>query len=286
MRVSVGSLARRYRWRIGLSLVLILLEGIGYLLGPLVIGVAVDGLLDDSYSGLLALAGLAIAIITVSAIRRLYDARLYASMFEDVAGDVAARERAASSDVSVVAARAGLVEEVVAFFQESVPELTTGAVGILGTMLILAGIDTRLLVACIALLVLVVIVYAVTGRLNLRLNEGYNDELERQVAALRHDEASSRAHFARLVRWDIRLWDLDTANTTVVAAASAAFLIFSLVVIVGGEPEIGLVISGLIYVLAYIELLVTLPGYAQELIRLREIAGRLETPAGSSQGEG
>ena len=94
--------------------------------------------------------GLAVAIIAVSAIRRVYDARLYASMFEDVAGDVAARERAASSDVSVVAARAGLVEEIVAFFQESVPELTMGAVGILGTILILAGIDARLLVACIA----------------------------------------------------------------------------------------------------------------------------------------
>ena len=38
-----------------------------------------------------------------------------------------------------------MVEELVAFFQESVPELTTGAVGILGTMLILAGIDARLL---------------------------------------------------------------------------------------------------------------------------------------------
>ena len=121
MQVSVGSLARGYRWRIGLSLVLVLLEGFGYLLVPLVIGLAVDGLLADSYSGLLALAGLAVAIITVSAIRRLYDARLYASVFEDVAGDVAAREQAASSDVSVIAARAGLVEEVVAFFQESMP---------------------------------------------------------------------------------------------------------------------------------------------------------------------
>ncbi len=282
-QASVGSLARRYRWRIGLSLVLILLEGLGYLLGPLVIGVAVDGLLDDSYSGLLALAGLAVAIITVSAIRRRYDAWLYASMFEDVAGDVAARETAASSDVSVVAARAGLVEELVAFFQESLPELTMGAVGILGTMFILGGIDATLLVACLALLALVVVVYAATGRLNLRLNEGYNDELERQVAALGHDEASSRAHFGRLVRWDVRLWDLDTANTTVVAAASAAFLLLSIVVIVEGEPEIGLVISGLIYVLAYIELLATLPGYAQQLIRLQEIAGRLETPAGASQ---
>ena len=133
---------------------------------------------------------------------------------------------------------------------------------------------------------LVVAVYAVTGRLNLRLNEGYNDELERQVAALRQDDASSRAHFARLVRWDVRLWDLDTANTTIVAAGAAVFLVYSIVVLVTGEPEIGLVISGLIYVLAYIELLATLPGYAQELIRLREIAGRLETPAGALEGEG
>lgn len=286
MRVSVRSLARRYRWRIGLSLVLVMLEGIGYLLAPLVIGLAVDGLLADSYEGLVALAGLAAAIIAVSAIRRVYDARLYASLFEAEAGDVAARERAASSDVSVVAARAGLVEEIVAFFQESMPELTMGAVGILGTMFILGGIDARLLVACIALLALVVIVYAATGRLNLRLNEGYNDELERQVAALQQDDASSREHFTRLVRWDVRLWDLDTANTTLVAAGAATFLVISLVVIVTSEPDIGLVISGLIYVLAYIELLATLPGYAQELIRLREIAGRLETPAGASEREG
>ena len=89
----------------GLSLVLILLEGIGYLLGALVIGLAADGLLGDSYAGPAALTGLAVGIIAVSAIRRVYDVRLYASMLEDVAGDVAAREGAASSDVSVVAAR-------------------------------------------------------------------------------------------------------------------------------------------------------------------------------------
>ena len=131
-----------------------------------------------------------------------------------------------------------------------------------------------------------VVVYAATGGLNLRLNEGYNDELERQVAALRHDEESLRAHFARLVRWDVKLCDLDTENNAIVAAGAAVFLVYSIVVLVTGESEIGLVISGLIYLLAYIELLATLPGYAQELIRLREIAGRLETPAGALEEEG
>ncbi|MEX1336633.1 MAG: ABC transporter six-transmembrane domain-containing protein, partial [Candidatus Limnocylindrales bacterium] len=65
----------------------ILLEGTGYLLAPLVIGLAVEDLLDSSSAGLAALAGLAIAIIVVSAIRCLYDARLYASMFGDVDTD-------------------------------------------------------------------------------------------------------------------------------------------------------------------------------------------------------
>ena len=283
--VSVPALLRRYRPRVALTFALVLLEAGGMLLFPLFIGFAVNGLVDDDHSGVVALAGLGVVVLLIGSGRRLYDTRTYARIYEDVANETVARERQAGTEVSAVTARANLLREVVEFLENSMPEIVASVIGVGGSLVILATLDLGVFLASVGLLVLVVVVYAATGRLNLRLNAGYNDELERQVDALSDGPTVVHRHFVRLMRWNIRLSDLETANFAVIFIGIIALLFYSPIALVEGDVEAGTVLAGLMYVFQYTESLLALPYFAQQAIRLQEISTRLREPLGDARTE-
>jgi len=65
--------------------------------------------------------------------------------------------------------------------ESSMPEIVSSGIGI---VVIVAGIDRGVFFACLGLFVVMAIVCASTSGRNLRLNRGYNHELERQVQVL------------------------------------------------------------------------------------------------------
>lgn len=278
---SVFRLLGRYRWRVALTMALVLIEAAAWLLFPLFIGFAVDGLVDDDLTGVIALAALGLGALTVGSLRRLYDTRTYSRLYEEVASETVEREREAGSPVTSMSARANLLREMVEFLENSMPELVNGVIGVVGALVILIAIDTGVFLASLGLLMLVLLVYGLTGRLNLRFNAGYNDELERQVDSLASDATSAKGHFHRLMRWNIRLSDLETANYAVIFLGVVALMFYAPIALVTGDAQAGAVIAALMYVLQYIEGLLTLPLYAQQAIRLAEISKRLTEPAGS-----
>ena len=274
--VSVGRLVRRFRWKISLTLGLVVLEaGIG-LLFPLLIGLAVDGLIDDSYNGVFALAGLGVAALVVGIGRRFYDTRVYAGIYETIAVEMVEREAERGAGVSKITARSSLMTEFVEFLENSMPEIVGSVIGVVGTLIILFSLNTGVFLASLGLLVLVVITYWITGGRNLRLNTGYNDELERQVEAISSGKRPGIvAHYSRLMRWNIRLSDLETLNYAILFLGVIALLFYSPIALVSEGAIAGSVVAGLMYVFQYVEGLVTMPLYIQQVIRLTEISGRL-----------
>ncbi len=275
--VSVGSLVSRFKFRIIATLVLVALEGGAVLLFPLFIGLAINGLLGGSVAGVFELALVAIAAVAIGSIRRFVDTRAYAGAYEATASELVARERDRGTPVSTISARVGLVGEFVEFLEESLPGIAMGAVSLVGTLVILASISPRVSWACVALACVMVLQYGATASLNYRLNAGYNDELEKQVAIISNPGTRRpSAHFNRLMRWRIRLSDLETLNYAVLFLCVVLLLVFAPVELVDGPTaEYGLVLAALMYVLQYVEDLAAFPLYVQSLIRLHEISARL-----------
>ncbi|MEM8922533.1 MAG: ABC transporter six-transmembrane domain-containing protein [Actinomycetota bacterium] len=277
---SLPALARRFPARIAVTVGLVLLEALLGLLFPAFIAFAVNDLLDGSRLGVLALAGLGVASLAVGAGRRLYDTRVYAHIYEVAATELADRERDRGTEVSATAARASLLTEVVEFLENSVPGIVGSVIGIAGSLAILAAIDVGVFLACLGLAALTVITFWVTGGRNLRLNAGYNDELERQVDALAAARSTVAAHhFARLMGWNRKLSDLETANFSMIYLGVIGVLAYAPFALVGSTvADYGVVLAGLMYVFDYIEGLMAVPLHLQQGIRLKEIAGRLAGP--------
>lgn len=281
--ISVGSLVRRFRGRIAVTFGLVVLEAAAMLLFPLFIGLAINDLLEDAWTGVFLLGGLGLVALLIGAFRRWIDTRTYATIYEITATDLVDVEHRRHTDVSSIAARSTLLTEFIEFLEESMPMIVNSAIGIVGTLIILARIDLGVFAAALGLAALVAGVYTVTGSRNVALTTGYNDELERQVTALAtRNTAEAKRHFGRLMGWNRKLSDLETLNYSAIYLGVIALLVYSPIAVVdGGDPDFGFVFSTIVYVFQYVEAVLATPLFIQQMIRLREISTRLRAAPAS-----
>ncbi len=90
---------------------LVIAEGGLVLLFPLVIGWSVDGLRNDSLTGVIQLGALCLFMLLIGGGRRFYDTRAYADIHCRIGGELVHRETERSTPVSAMNARAGLFQE-------------------------------------------------------------------------------------------------------------------------------------------------------------------------------
>ena len=179
-------LLRRFGGRIAGTLSLVVLEAVGWVLFPLVIGRAIDGVLAGSRHGLFELAGLGIVAMGIATTRRLVDSRAYAGIYARLGEELIGGQ--SGSTTSIQTARLGMLRETVEFFENSVPALVRSIVELGGPILILSALSRPVFYGCLAVLGVTAAVYALTGRITTRYNRELNDEHERQVDAVESGE--------------------------------------------------------------------------------------------------
>lgn len=275
--ISIRNLLLRFRGRISLTLLLVIFDAIFNILFPLFIGFAINSLLEQSYRGVIALAALGVLTLIIGSFRRFYDTRVYSKIYVTIADEMVVNEQAKGSSVSIQSARAALLTEFVEFLENSMPEIVNSVLGIVGIIVIIATLQVQVFWACLGLLALMVLVYMVSARWNILFNKNYNDRLEERVHVLEAgNKKAIKQHFNALMRWNIRLSDLETSNYAIIWLGIIALLTFSTIVTVqAGVSNYGQVFSILTYVFQYVESVVMLPLFIQQALRLKEISGRL-----------
>jgi ABC-type multidrug transport system fused ATPase/permease subunit len=275
--ISFGSLFLRFRWRISLTFTLVIVESLLEVLYPLLIGFAINDLLAGRYEGLIRLGMLGVTSVLIGSSRRYYDTRIYSGIYQMMAVELVEREQAAGSSVSRTSAHTNMLTEFVDFLEDTIPELIGALVAVVGILVVTAGLSLPVFLGCLALFLLVILVYTTTARRNYRLNTGYNNQFEETVDAIASKRKDRlRNHFHRIMQWNVRLSDLETLNYAVFwIGAVALFLFTPYSAISAGVLEYGLVFSLLLYVFEFIDWLSDLPLHIQQVIRLREISKRL-----------
>ena len=275
---SFKALLQRFKWKISLTLFLVIIESVVGIFYPLAIGFAINDLIEQRYNGIYQLAALGALSLIVGSARRFYDTRAYADIYLKTASEMVMAEQEKQKSTSTISARANLMTEFVEFLENSMPEIVESIIAVVGILIIIASLNANVFVACIALFILVAIIYWLSGSKNFALNKAYNDEFEQQVTAIASGKKNIvHNHFKALMRWNIALSDLETMNYFAVWLGVIALFIFTPVQVIGdGIVSYGLVFAILMYVFDYIERLVTMPLHIQQIIRLSEISKRLK----------
>lgn len=272
-RPTIAGIWKTYRLKITGTMCLLAVERTLGVAVPFVLGVAINDLIDGNLRGIWWLAALELLALSIGTVRRLYDTRVYAGIYTDVADSTAQR-----LDISISrrAARLGLARELVDFFEWELPELFAALIGICGAfgMLIYLLPSVGGLSVVAGILVGTVFLFS-RGRI-FSLNKLLNNELERQVSMLESErEFSRRRHLSRLARWRIHLSDLEATNFAVAELLLAFLIIGSVVVTVRAGLSVGEIFAILTYLIGITHNLIILPWTYQQLIRAREIGGRI-----------
>jgi len=272
-RPTVAGIWQSYRLKISGTLSLLMTERLLGVAVPFVLGLAINDLIAGSYRGIGWLIGLEAGVLLIGTIRRLYDTRVYARMYTDIADKTAQRT---DIGVSRRAARLGLARELVDFFEWELPELVAAMVGMLGAISMLVYLLPAVGGLSIIAGLLVGLIFVLSGGRILSLNKLLNNELERQVTMLESErEFSRRRHLSRLARWRIHLSDLEASNFAIAELFLSALIIGAVIITVQTGLSVGEIFAVLTYLIGLTQNLIILPWTYQQSIRAREIGSRI-----------
>lgn len=276
---SIKSIFKKYKWKISLTFLLLVLENIAKVLQPLVLGIAINDLINGKNHGLWLFCILYLVGFIIGTIRRYYDTRAYTSIYTNVASEIAKKQNEKEVEVSAIAARSALVKELVDFFEYDVTQAFTSAISVVGALIMLALFDCWIFGGCLIAILIIILIYALSAKHIYNFNIGLNDELENRITVLeKREQTGIFLHFKNIAKWLVKMSDMETINFSIIEIVLFALAIFALYASASTvDATAGGIFSVLTYVLEFSGGVFMLPIIFQQIIRLKEISSRLKS---------
>ncbi|MEO1015045.1 MAG: ABC transporter six-transmembrane domain-containing protein [Pseudomonadota bacterium] len=275
--ITHWAIFRRYWLSIIGTLGLIMLSAGLWLFQPYLLGLAIDGLVEDDWLGVAYLAALQVGVLIIGGARRYYDTRVYARIYRDIGAEAVSAAQAAGVEITRTAARANMLREVVNFFEFRVPSIIRASIDLVGSLVLLAFLSMNVFYASLGALGAILLSSVLFGGRLLRLNKGYNDQLEQEIDAY---QANSRrqtdAHLSALAQWQIRRSDTQVwifGLTSFVLMGVVLYALYDTVSV--KEAAIGTVFAIISYVRRFQIATFEFPAAYQQIIRTLEITRRI-----------
>lgn len=274
--MQIRPLLKPYRLQFGFTLLLVLTEAGLAILFPLFIGYAIDDAINCGHYGAFKLGGLGLAALLVGVTRRVFDSRFYAKVYQKL-GSESITELEGQSP-SLKSARLAMIRELVEFLENSLPELINNIIGLVGVVVIIATLSLKVFYGSLIITVLIFLIYWFSSKRTIRLNKASNDGFEKQVDVVaQNDKAGLQDHLKAMMKWNIRLSDLEAINFSISWIVLMAFLVSAILISMSdGIVKYGALFALIMYVFQYMENVVNLPFFYQNWLRLKEIIGRIE----------
>ena len=284
--MRIKEAVRSRRGRIGLVLTLVVIGKAAWIVEPTVFGNVIDAMIaaakaahpfDVFFVPLLIWAGVFLVNTAAGTAQRSYEARVYNTLFGDIAAGIAEAGRRNGEATPRTAARAELAREFVTFFQRRVPDIIEEVFDLAGTVVALCFYDWRLGVTCLGVVVPLGFINTVYNRRVLDLEKELHDDREVVFDVFASGDAERvRSYYAGLTRTQRRIANWGALNF----GAIRAFLLVVFIVVLYVSIDLDDFSTGDIYsVAAYLWTFVTsaefLPDLLESRASIREISGRL-----------
>lgn len=276
--MNLKQLIRPYRPAISLTYALTFFEQLCLLAYPALTGMAVDGLLDKEYKGLIFLISTWLIHMVSLYFRQSYDVRVFTKIYAHVANEVVVTQKHRGEELSEITARVELGREIVDFFQHELPHVVHTLLGIFGALIMLFVYDVRAGVISAVVLGPMLIANWLLVKKSKRFNRGLNDQIEREVRTLESGSPASIArHFRLMGRWRVALVDAENKAWVFTEFATLLSVLAILLLFTQSDTVLtaGTIFAILSYSYDYLDGLDSVPHLVNQFIRLDDIRERL-----------
>ena len=278
--LNIKTLLFTFKWRICLTWLLTLCETVLMSLIPLLIGFAIDGLLDDDLTDLFRLSAVLAGLIVISVIRRIYDTRAYGTIRVELGRELA--KRSGHISVSSLNARLDMARELVDFLETEAPSLMNSLVQLVVSLVILFSFHPALSYSALIAAIVMIAIYGVFHGRFFRLNGEHNHQTEQQVGILETKSPHRlSSHLMRLRRIEVRISDTEAYVYGAIFAVMLGFIIVNLwLSATYVDTTVGVIFSIISYSWEFVESALVLPATLQGWSRLSEIIERINRSEG------
>ncbi|MBU6951970.1 ABC transporter six-transmembrane domain-containing protein [Hahella sp. HN01] len=276
--IGLCRILKEFRWRVGLTWLLVFLEYALDAAIPLLIGLAIDDMLSGGSTQLAWLVCAFVLITAIAVLRRFYDTRAYSKIRVKLGSELDQRQQALS--VSIRNARLHMATELVDFIEKDTPELFAAVITLVASAMILSSFSMDLAMSALGLLVAMLTVYLCFHHRFFRLNGGLNSQMERQVSILSARQPGQLLKHLHAIRhWQVRLSDAESIVYGLIFLLITAFVVLNLWLC---SSYVGITTGALFSIVTYSwqfgDAAVSLPTTLQSWSRLHEITIRLNNP--------
>jgi ABC-type multidrug transport system fused ATPase/permease subunit len=280
------TILKEYKYKLLLTYSLYALEMLGLLLRPYLLGEAVNGLIKQSYTGLVYLAVVHVLWLLIGTWRHRYDSRTYSEIYTALV--VKMVQRNPNRKLSRLSAHSTLSRDVVDFLEFDLNYMIEAAYNILGALVLLFFYDTSVVLACLAILLPVTLISYFYGKRMQRLSALRNEELEQQVDALSsRNILRIQTHYNQLRKWQVKISDQEAWNFGVMELIVLVLITAALLLLArnGAALQAGDYIGIYTYILKFVSGLDTIPYVLQRFAHLNDILKRVQKAGDESETE-
>jgi ABC-type multidrug transport system fused ATPase/permease subunit len=270
----------QHKYQLLITYLLFSVEMIAMLLRPFFLGMAINDLVNGSYSGLLYLCLAHMAYVVVGTIRHMYDTRTYAAIYTSLVTKFLSR-KFHNSEVSKLSAHSNLAKEFVNFLETDLVYVLEAGYNILGALIMLSIYNTNLVWLCFLILIPVIFISRYYGKKMERLYKLKNDELEKQVDVISlGNNKDIYKHYSNLQRWQIKISNQEAWNFGLMEILVMVVIGISLLITTQWGHNKTILAGDLIgiytYVLKFVSGLDTIPYSVERFSTLKDITKRIE----------
>ena len=268
---------KNHRWALALTYSLSILEQLGMVLFPGLIGWAINDLLVDSYQGLIVMSLVWLLLFLVMTSRMMYDTRVFMRIYTLIPHKVITQQKANGTDSSKLMARSVLLRETIDFFERDIPSIISMLINFIGSLVMLALFDFHIVVVALLMLVPVALLNMGFWKPMHRLNRSMNNNLERQVTVIETGSAYAiERHFQFLRFLKIKLSDIEARNIGLiecfVIAVTAYIFIYTAKI---PQVEAGTIFSVITYFWNFQESMDRTPTLLQSISKVKDVLSRI-----------
>lgn len=278
-KLSLVTLLRVFRWKIGLTWALTILETGLLTLIPLFIGFAIDGLMAREFGSLYLLCAILVLLLIVATGRRVYDTRAYGTIRVQLGAELA--DRNASLPVSSLSARVHMARELVDFLETELPDIMTALLQLVIAVIVLGVFHWVLAATAVGAAIAMLAIYGLFHRRFFRLNRALNSQAEKEVSLLeRRNPMAFRSHLQALRKFTVNLSDTEALVYGVIFFVLLAVIVFNLgyaALVLAASA--GTMFSIVTYSWDFVNGAVSVPMALQSWSRLSEIIARINRAA-------
>jgi ABC-type multidrug transport system fused ATPase/permease subunit len=211
-------IAKKYKYRIALVLLFVLLEYVSLIIEPTFFGKLLDALIDHFYdhekadyvTPLIIWIMVFLFNVTGGALHRLFNGIVYSKMYANIAADVVLESRSRGDLFSKMLARAELIKEYIVFFKDRLPEVMWQLSATAGAIIALFFYDYRIALVCLVVIVPIAFINNLNRKKVTRLQSDIHDNQEelfhliesRNTAKISQFYQNTVAPKTQIARWN------------------------------------------------------------------------------------